>query len=367
MSRAICPTDAPTRLTVSTPKRGRSLSCSSSPGLTGYLHLSTNLNEDQAPPATPPPSKRRVSIGNTLNRKTHVPVLVRRENVQSTPSPVPPSIHAHSRCHGRSRSTNLLPEDIPGFDLPGYARPTERSRSRSRSSVGSISDGSLSKFGGPLTNNKGHSLVIQDSNRAREEGVTASTFKVTTNEIDPNVLKIDSKPSHRLEVRILATNSIEVVAIPIQVDFTTPPCSPSTRLWDNDVSTPDLSKIPALNISTPTELDSNPPSSGAGNLNPGETYQEAQKAPTPPQNAEEHLEAVTAFVEKRNISAFFQSGMEDAEGLLETLSSKAASLVKDLEEGKMDTVSDRSFITDAATVADVVKLSLYDQVIFCGE
>jgi len=362
MSGAIFPTHAPNRLTISTSTRGRSLSCSNtSPGLpaAGALQSSTNPSHDQALQATPP-SSRRASIVNALNCKTRAPHVRPHdhEGVQSTPipiSPAPPRVH--SGCHQRSRSACLLPGGIAGFNVPGYARPTERSRSRSR--VGSLSDDSLSTSSEVLTDNQGLSIVTQ-----RGEGA-ASTFKITSNGNNPNALKIDSKAGFRLEVRILATNTIELVAVPIQVEpipssplvFFTPPCSPS--ILDKDMSTPDLSKIPALNISAPAELDSNPPSS--------ETENPEQAAPPPPQSAEEHLQAVTAFVKQRNISAFFQSGSKDAGGLLETLSSKAASLVKDLEQGKVDAAGNRSFITNAATVADVVKLSLYDQVIFCGK
>jgi len=219
------------------------------------------------------------------------------------------------------------------------------------------------------TGNRGQVVVTQDGVRG-EQGTT-STLKITTDGINPNALRIDSKPGFKLEVHILATNAIEVVAVPIQdqpippsppspLVILTPPCSPSTSILDNDILAPDLSKIPALNISAPAELDSNPPSSEY-------LYEEEQKAPAPPQSAEEHLEAVTAFIEKRNISTFFESGGKDAGGLLRTLSYRAAALVKDLEEGKVDAVGDRSFITNAATVADIVKVSLYDQVIFCGE
>ena len=342
MSVAIPPIQ---RLSVSTPTRGRR---SSSPG------LPTNLSLGYARPATPP-SSRRESIANTLNRKPHTPHVRSHdhEGVQSTPSPISPAPpRAHPVCHQRSRSC-LLPGDISGFNLPGYARPTERSRSRSRGC--SLSDVNLSTS----SNNN-------QQDEAPGEGATPSTFKLTSNG-NPNVLKIDSKRGFRLEVRILAANTIEIVAVPIQVEpvpaspsvVFTPPCSPSISILDKGISIPDLSNIPALNISAPAELDSNTPSPVTENLE--------KAVPPPPQSAEEHQEVLTAYVKERNLSAFFQSGSKDTEGLLEVVSRKAASLVKDLEQQTVDAAGEKSFITNAATVADVVKLSLFDQVIFCGK
>ncbi|KAF8448167.1 hypothetical protein BGX38DRAFT_1190677 [Terfezia claveryi] len=132
------------------------------------------------------------------------------------------------------------------------------------------------------------------------------------------------------------------------------------------MSARDISNIPAVNISAPAELDSKLPSSVEDMENPNGMHQ-VQTVPPPPKSSEEHLEAVTAFVEQRNISTFFQSESKDAGGLLERLSSKAASLVKDLEQGNVDAMGDKSFIADAAIVADVVKVSLYDHVIFCDD
>lgn len=237
----------------------------------------------------------------------------------------------------------------------------------------SHSDGSSSTSSGAPTDHYGQSIVTRIGRRA--EATTASTFKITPNTINPNVLKIDSKPGFRLEVRILATNMIEVVAVSTQVELDpssplavfTPPCSPPTLTLDKDMSARDVLNIPAVNISVPAELDSNLPSSVEDMENPNGMHQEVQTVPPPPKSAEEYLEEVTAFVKQRNISTFFQSESKDAGGLLETLSSKAASLVKNLEQGKVDAVGDKSFITDAAIVADVVKISLYDHVIFCDD
>ena len=271
---------------------------------------------------------------------------------------------SRSRSHQRSRSVCLLPGDIE-FSVPNYARSTERSRSR------------MAHVNPHDTNHKAGSSTATTPEPTASPSVFSATYP------SANVLRINASSAFRLEIRIIATDTVELVAVPVVPQVETASYSSSSSLASVG-SIPDA-QIPELNISTPVELSTigtpvllavQPPSPSNMDIPAEECLEKASPflppspvsppPPPPPRTAEEHLDALRSFVEKRQLSNFFATGSNDSEEFLVNVSRKAAELIKKLGEGS-DTDAQNSFLAKPETVAEVVKLSLYDHILFCGE
>ena len=93
---------------------------------------------------------------------------------------------------------------------------------------------------------------------------------------------------------------------------------------------------------------------------------DSSSSSTSPQSAaEENLNALRSFVEARQLSNFFitESGSSGS-GYLADVSSKAAEYMKKYQDGSG---TQNMLFANAETAANVMKLSLYNQVLYCGE
>ena len=86
-------------------------------------------------------------------------------------------------------------------------------------------------------------------------------------------------------------------------------------------------------------------------------------AQPPPNSADEQLDSLRRFVETRQLSNFFGSGSND-DGFLVDVSSKAAEFMKKYQEGSG---TQNMLFANPETVASVLKLSLYDHILFLGK
>ena len=84
---------------------------------------------------------------------------------------------------------------------------------------------------------------------------------------------------------------------------------------------------------------------------------------TSPQSAEENLNTLRSFVEARQLSNFFITESSGSEYLAD-VSSKAAEYMKKYQDGSG---TQNMLFANAETAANVMKLSLYNQVLYCGE
>ena len=207
---------------------------------------------------------------------------------------------------------------------------------------------------------------------------SSPVFNVTFPSINTNILRINASPAFRLEIRIIATNTVELVAVPVVPEVETASSSPSPSQVPEELIIPDA-HIPELNVSSPAELCAvlgtteapvllavQPPSPSYMDTSVQQPPSPISPPPPPPQTAEEHLDVLRTFVEKRQLSNFFVTESDDSEEFLVNVSSRAAELIKKLGEGS-DIDAQNSFLANPETVADVAKLSLYDHILFCGK
>ena len=95
---------------------------------------------------------------------------------------------------------------------------------------------------------------------------------------------------------------------------------------------------------------------------------DSSSSSTSPQSAaEENLNALRSFVEARQLSNFFitESGSSGS-GYLADVSSKAAEYMKKYQDVGPGGTQNMLF-ANAETAANVMKLSLYNHVLYCGE
>ena len=86
-------------------------------------------------------------------------------------------------------------------------------------------------------------------------------------------------------------------------------------------------------------------------------------AQPPPNSADEHLDSLRKFVETRQLSNFYGSGSNNDDGFLVDVSSKAAEYMKKYQEGSG---TQNMLFANPEIVASVLKLSLYDHILYCG-
>lgn len=257
----------------------------------------------------------------------------------------------------------MPPGDLE-FSIPNYARSTERSRSRMVH----------------INSHKIDQRLLADGHKVDEPMAPSSSpqvFSVTFPSSNTDTLRINASSAFRLEIRILAANTIELVAVPVapEVETASPPLPPSP---DSVESVPDAD-IPELNVSTPVELCAMVNTAEAPVLlavqPPSPSYVDTPvphlpslptPPPPPPQTAEEHHDALRKFVTNRQLSNFFPTGSNASEDFLVDVSNRAAELIRKLGQGS-DTDAQNTFLANPEIVAEVAKLTLYDHVLFCGK